>query len=69
MSYWSENPEIYDEICCQGVSRFLVGRSEGPVYEALLEWALDPDLRPAFRKLCRLATRDIRSAEQSYWSE
>lgn len=68
MRYWNENPETWDEICCQGISLFLAGEPFGPVYETMCEWTLEPvAYRNAWRKLCNLAQKEISEREASYW--
>lgn len=69
MSYWSDNPEKWDEIICQGISHYLTGDRVGPVRDELYaNWCDDPALRPALVKLTELASKEIQDAEQDYWS-
>ena len=78
MSYWSDNPEKYDELTRKGILQWLnrlVDKAgfEGPRewsegYEALIEvLQMNPLTHDIYEVLCHHASRDIVRAEQDYF--
>lgn len=75
MSYWSHHPELYDEICCEGIARFLLNDHHGEQMDAicsltntLQEWLSTPVFRPVVDTLRSLAHKEISEIEQEYWA-
>jgi hypothetical protein len=79
MSYWSHNPEKYDDIIRKGILHWmdrLIDEAgfEGPRewsdgYEALIETLqMDPHTRDVYDAMCNRASKDIINAEQDYFS-
>lgn len=72
MSYFSHNPEAYDEIERRGVANYLAFHMGDEALlddltEALCELQMASESQTAWKELTRLAQKQIQNAEVSFW--
>lgn len=78
MSYWSHNPEKYDEICNKGIADYLFNQLgidldsfEDPVEISLITQDivafLQENYQETWDKLLLKAQKEVRESEQTYW--
>ena len=83
MSYWSEHPEEWDDLCCQGITAkilselpitYIESRQEEAtlasiIEDVLIDWSHEVSFRGVFRALEQWAQKDITRVEEQFWAE
>lgn len=72
MSYFSHNPEAWDEIERRGVAEYLAGHMSDDdlmdgLTEALIECQMAGESHAVWRELTKLARKQISGCEEVFW--